>query len=425
MTQLAQNHPILAGVIVTAATVAIALMALIIRHAIRAGVGPRLGFGIAVVIAIAVAVIGGATSFHAVAHRFNSPLIPLVADGMVIACTALRLAAMTHGWRIPGARITTYVFIIGSVLINMASVAGWAAKLGHALAPLAYAVLVEMLAHLLRLQMRLAQPPRARLSTLTWITSPLITTRVWLHLARTGTNDPIAARAIVQQFIRTSSRLSAVCPSHPTWLPVGRARAARSAALHAIRDGLLSAADVAQLLPTDSIAPAELLALIDRAALGLPTSNPHGAPLAVHPAVHHPVQGCTADSVQRSASVNGSGAVHRTASGTAAEPALLPPTPAGDDAELVAWLHRHAARHNHGEPLSARAVMRLLASGWPKAKRIHELAGWNDTTDPDQADQEEPTDTELRQLQTMPTPSHIPTDFQPNQTETDLQASRA
>ena len=48
-----------------------------------------------------------ARSFGAVSEKFDSPLVPLVADGMIIACTALRLAALTRGWRIPGARVTT------------------------------------------------------------------------------------------------------------------------------------------------------------------------------------------------------------------------------------------------------------------------------------------------------------------------------
>lgn len=435
MNQLAQNHPILACTALVASVVAIALLALIIWRAIRSGAGPRIGFGIAVVIAVAVAVTGGVTSFQAVAHRFNSPLIPLVADGMVIACTALRLAAMTHGWRIPGALVTTYVFIIGSVMINMASVEGWAAKLGHALAPLAYAVLVEMLAYLLRLQMRLTQPARARLSTLTWLTSPVITTRVWLHLARTGTDDPVRARALVQQMARTGSRLEAVCPSRPAWLPVGRAHAARSAAMQAIRDGLLTAADVAQLLPTEgSTTPGELLALVDRAALGLPTSGSSAAATsAVHLAVHQPVHPDNAEKVHRPASVSASGPVHPAVSGSAAPaaPATRAHTGAdsvpldGDDTTVIAWLHRHAAEHNDGEPLSARAVMRLLSSGWPKAKRIHELAGWNDTNDTDPVEQDDLTESEPRQLQLMPNPSQISSRIRTDQSDTDLQGSRA
>lgn len=423
MTGFADVHPMIITAAGVAVIVAVVLLALIIRRVIGSGAGPRLGFGIAVVIAVAVAVIGGATSFRAVARRFDSPLIPLVADGMVIACTALRLAAMTRGWRMPGALITTYVFLTGSVLINMASVDGWAAKLGHALAPLGYAVLVEMLAHLLRLQMRLVQPARARLSALTWCTSPVITTRVWLHLVRTGTDDPVAARVLVQQMVRTGSRLAAVCPSRPAWVPVGRARAARSAALQAIRDGLLSAANVAQLLPAGSIAPAELLALIDRAALGLPTD---ALDAAAPGGAHRPVRPAAADPAHRAASVTASAPLPPDAPGSAAASTAQAAAAAdglpldGDDAELVAWLHRHAAVHNDGQPLSARAVMRLLSSGWPKAKRIHELAGWSEATDTTDAD-DFPPNSEPRSLQLMPNPDQI----LPTTTTTNLHESRA
>lgn len=417
MTQYAQLHPIMTALLAAATIGPVAMSAVIIRRAIRAGAGPQLGFGVAVVIAVCVAVIGGATSFQAVARRFNSPLIPLVADGMVIACTALRLAAMTHGWRIPGALVTTYVFIVGSVVINMASVNGWAAKLGHALAPLAYAVLVEMLAYLLRLQMRLAEPARARLSTLTWLTSPVITTRVWLHLARTGTDDPVAARALVQQMVRTGSRLAAVCPSRPAWLPLGRAHAARSAALHAIRDGLLTAADVAQLLPGDPIDPAELLARIDRTALGLPTGSNTGAPVEAHRPVHQTASDSASEPVRPVASAPvPTPATESTPAAPAAQASDAPPD--GDDAALVAWLQRYAAEHNQGQPLSARAVMRLLSSGWPKAKRIHELTGWNDTIE---QDSDEPSQTESRQLQLMPYPDQL----HPDRTDPDLQETRA
>src|SRR3954447_23883963 len=119
---------------------------------------------VAVLAALAVAGVGGLRSFSAVSDKFNSPLVPLVADGMIIACTALRLAALTRGWRIPGALITTYVFIGGAVWLNIDTAHGIADALAHALAPLAYAVLVEMLAHLLRLHLRLAQPAKPRLS---------------------------------------------------------------------------------------------------------------------------------------------------------------------------------------------------------------------------------------------------------------------
>ncbi|GAB2580326.1 DUF2637 domain-containing protein [Kribbella endophytica] len=267
--------------IAAAAAVTIGLVAWLVLRAVRAadrvasrpGAGRRVLIVVAVVAAFGVAAIGGARSFSAVSEKFNSPLVPLVADGMIIACTALRLAALTRGWRIPGALVTTYVFIGGTVWLNVDTATGIADAVAHALAPIAYAVLVEMLAHLLRLQMKLAQPARAKLSALTWFTSPVITTRVWLHLARTGTDDPVAARALVQQVVRMSSRLNTVCPSRRV-LPIDSARAARSAALQTIRDGLLTAGQLAALLPTtDRMTAGELLAVVDSAALGLPVTN--------------------------------------------------------------------------------------------------------------------------------------------------------
>lgn len=229
----------------------------------------RLLILVAVLAALAVAGVGGARSFSAVSDKFNSNLVPLVADGMIIACTALRLAALTRGWRIPGALVTTYVFIAGTVWLNVDTATGVADAVAHALAPIAYAVLVEMLAHMLRLHMKLSQPVRARLSGLTWLTSPVITTRVWLHLARTGADDPVAARALVQQVVRMASRLGTVCPSYRMW-PWDSARGARSAALQTIRDGLLSASDVAGRLPSSGrLSPGQLLALVDGAALGI------------------------------------------------------------------------------------------------------------------------------------------------------------
>ncbi|TCC35095.1 DUF2637 domain-containing protein [Kribbella sindirgiensis] len=245
--------------------------------------GRRVLIVTAVVVAFAVAGIGGVQSFRAVSVKFDSPLVPLVADGMVIACTALRLAALTRGWRIPGALFTTYLFIGGTVALNIDAANGKPdVAIAHALAPLAYAVLVEMLAHMLRLHLKLSQPARPKLSALTWITSPVITTRVWLHLARTGAEDPIEARALVQQVVRMSSRLNTVCPSR-RGLPLDSARAARSAALQTIRDGLLTAGELAALLPTTRrIAAGELLALVDSAALGLPVTDD---PDAERPAV--------------------------------------------------------------------------------------------------------------------------------------------
>ena len=189
-----------------------------------ATIGRRWLIGIAVAAAVAVAGLGGIRSFEAVSATFGSPLVPLTADGMIIACTALRLAALTRGWRLPGSLATTYLFIGGTVWLNIAAAHGWTDAVAHALAPVSYAVLVEMLAHLLRLHLRLAQPSKPRVTALTWFTSPIVTTRVWLHLARTGGQDPVAARALVQQLIRMSSRLQTVCPSQPLrgWSPFDR-----------------------------------------------------------------------------------------------------------------------------------------------------------------------------------------------------------
>ena len=273
--------------------------------------------------AVGVAVLGGVRSFEAVSSRFGSVLVPLTADGMIVACTALRLAALTRGWRLPGSLLVTYGFIAGTVALNVAAAYDWVDAVAHALAPISYAVLVEMLAHLLRLHLRLAQPTRPRITFLTWATSPIVTTRVWLHLARTGGDDPAAARALIQQVIRMASRLRTVCPGQ--W-PLGRARIARSAALQTIRDGVMSAETLASLLPDDGrLHPGALLALVDQAALectapgarlrteaGAPECTALGAPECTGPVAPQP---------------------HRSSNGEAHRERT--------DAELVAALHRH------------------------------------------------------------------------------------
>ena len=337
--------------------------------------GRRWLIGLAVAAAVGVAALGGVRSFEAVSVKFGSSLVPLTADGMIIACTALRLAALTRGWRLPGSVATTYGFIAGTVWLNVAAAHGWTDAVAHALAPVSYAVLVEMLAHLLRLHLRLSQPSRPRVTALTWFTSPVVTTRVWLHMARTGEPDPLAARALVQQVIRMASRLAAVCPSRTglAWLPVGQARAARMAALQTIRDGLLTAAQLAGLLPADAtrLAPAALLALVDRTALQCTTVT---APVRTD---------------QRTASLTASRTSASSGDRTSApdqhdsSPDTGAPVSGRDgrtDDELVAVLHDHAAVHNSGRPLSQREVMRVLGVGTPKAKRLAERAGWLDPT---------------------------------------------
>jgi len=343
---------------------------------------------LAVAAAIGVAVVGGVRSFEAVSVRFGSPLVPLTADGMIVACTALRIAALTRGWRIAGALATTYLFIGGTVWLNVAAAHDWSDAVAHALAPISYAILVEMLAHLLRLHLHLATPPRQRVAALAWATSPVVTTRVWLHLARTGTDDPVAARALVQQLVRLSSRLRMICRSNRPW-PFDQARRARSAALQVVRDGLLTASQLADLLPTDGqrVAPAVLLARIDQAALRYtapastdapeaPGADAPNAPVAVAPEAPEAVapeageagapeaaEAAAPDARSWSRRVKGSaaGSTQRSTDG---------PSDGRSDAELVAELHRL------GGPVAVRKAQRLLGVGWPRAKRLVDKAGW-------------------------------------------------
>ena len=320
--------------------------------------------GVAVTAAVAVAVLGGVRSFDAVSTRFGSPAVPLTADGMIVACTALRLAALARGWRLPGSLLVTYVFIAGTVWLNLDAATSGTDKIAHALAPVSYAVLVELLAHLLRLHLRLAAPSGPRITALTWATSPVISTRVWLHLARTGAADAVAARALVQQVTRMGSRLRTVCPGG-RW-PWNAARLARAAAIQTVRDGLLGAAELAALLPPAgaTLTPAQLLALVDDAAL-----TPAGVPAPVS-------QGVPADAVPDTP-----------------DTAQAPPRPgraARTDAELLAVL---AGRTG---PVGVRAAARELGCGVNRARRLLRQAGLlahPTTEDP------APSTTESRSLQ--------------------------
>src|SRR6266540_1548418 len=305
-------------------------------------------------------------------------MIP-AAGGLTLALlAALWMAALTRGWRLPGILVTTYAFIGGTVVLNVSAATGPYDVIAHALAPLSFALLQEYLAHFLRLHLRLAQPAKPKVTALVWATSPVVTTRVWLHLARTGGDDPVAARLLIQQCLRMASRLRAVCPSG-RW-PLDGARSARAAALQTIRDGLLSAAELAALLPAgDRLDPGELLAIVDAAALtrttpttlGAPTDRTGGAPVhRTDPAPH--TRTSAPDLVRTEPATDRTG-----------DPA---PDDPGDshragrdertDDELVAEIRAHTAAI--GGPLSQREVMRLLGCGTPKAKRLVELAGWLD-----------------------------------------------
>ncbi|MEU4603481.1 DUF2637 domain-containing protein [Kribbella sp. NPDC023972] len=420
---------------------------------------------VAIIAALGVAGIGGTRSFGAVSQKFDSPLVPLVADGMIVACTALRLAALTRGWRIPGALVTTYVFIGGTVWLNIDTAHGIADALAHALAPLAYAVLVEMLAHLLRLHMKLAQPAKPRLSALTWITSPVITTRVWLHLTRTASDDPAAARALVQQVVRMASRLATLCPSHKLW-PLDAARAARTAALQTIRDGLLSASELAALLPaTGRLTPGELLALVDSAALGLtdPGTPPETAEPAdvttrnEHPSapvwllayllgalrtesatapVHHPTRTAPTAPVHNNGPNSAPAPVHaphRTDPATPESAEAAPRKSAGpSDAELLDAVVRHAAEHG-GAPLGQREIRRATEEafgrpvGFGRAKRLQELAGWAEPNATDSADNPPAVPQGRGQLQFVTEPGENPDTTTNDETtsNTELEASNS
>ncbi|WP_328321836.1 DUF2637 domain-containing protein [Kribbella sp. NBC_00382] len=359
---------------------------------------------VAIVAALGVAGIGGARSFNAVSVKFDSPLVPLVADGMIIACTALRLAALTRGWRIPGALVTTYVFIGGTVWLNIDTATGIADALAHALAPLAYAVLVEMLAHLLRLHMKLAQPAKPRLSALTWLTSPVITTRVWLHLSRTGEDDPATARALVQQVVRMASRLATLCPSYKLW-PFDAARAARTACLQTIRDGLLSASELAALLPTaNRLTPGELLALVDSAALGTtgragqPTpavedsrGEQPGAPVWL---IAYLLGALRTSTAQQTIQPGAASPAQWLPQPGAASPVQAPAQPGAEpvsgcsdhsevhspaaptDEELLVELRQIADTEHAGAALSQQQIRRALGVGSGRARRLAEMTGW-------------------------------------------------
>ena len=61
-----------------------------------------------------------------------------------------------------------------------------------------------------------------------------------------------------------------------------------------------------------------------------------------------------------------------------------------------------------GDPLAVRKVQRLLGVGWPRAKRLTDMAGWTDqptaTTDGQQANGNRPGDpAKTKQAETEPT----------------------
>jgi hypothetical protein len=85
-----------AGLLILVASLALLVWAIrratrAVTSAIEAGrlTTQRVLITVAIVAALGVAGIGGARSFTAVSVKFDSLLVPLVADGMIVACTAL------------------------------------------------------------------------------------------------------------------------------------------------------------------------------------------------------------------------------------------------------------------------------------------------------------------------------------------------
>lgn len=231
-------------------------------------------FTVAIIICLGVAGIGGWRSYSAVSQYFGSWTVPVIADGLVVGTTAIRLAALTRGWRVPGSALLTIGALGGTVWLNIHASQGKPIdQFSHAIAPVAYLLLMEMLAYVLKLQLKLKVQAKARLSLLGWIVSPVVSTRTWLLMQRTGQQDVVAARVLIQQSIRARSQLVIICPS-PWYKPLDSARRARSAALQTVRDGLLTAAEVVELLPVgrQRVAAVELLMEVNRRSLKLPAT---------------------------------------------------------------------------------------------------------------------------------------------------------
>ncbi len=186
------------------------------------------------------------------------------------------------------------------------------------------------------------------------------------------------------------------------------------------------------LLPADDsrLSPAKLLARIDRATTSDADHQADRQATADQAGAGGPVRPAAALAVHRPASVTASTAAPATASESSAPaapdaPHETAPAPASDsapadadDAALVAFLHRHAAARNAGEPLAIREVQRLISSGWSKAKRIHALTDWTDA-EPDENHDSQPR--QERQLQLLTSSS----DSDSNESQTEHQESRA
>jgi hypothetical protein len=200
---------------------------------------------------LAVSVDAGWLSFHGVKAYLGDWQWPASLDGAIVVATLLRMFALTFRWRLPGATLFIWAGLGVTVAMNVESLgptAPTAMRWAHGAEPLIYLFFVESLAWLLKMQLRLRHQSEARLTAMSWLVSPVVTSRSWLLMQRTGNHDPKAARAAIQRSIRARSQLLIICPS-PWWQPIGgQARRARTAALQSIRDGLLEASQVVELL---------------------------------------------------------------------------------------------------------------------------------------------------------------------------------
>lgn len=237
---------------------------------------------------LAVSIDAGWLSFHGVKQYLGDWQWPASLDGAIVVATLLRMFALTFRWRLPGATLFIWAGLGVTVAMNVESLgpkAPTAMRWAHGAEPLIYLFFVESLAWLLKMQLRLRHQSEARLTAMSWLVSPVVTCRAWLLMQRTGKHDPMKARAAIQRAIRAKSQLLIICPS-PVWQPIGgNARRARSAALQSIRDGLLDAAQVVELLQenrdrertedparrarkrTDRMDPIDLLSAVNRRAL--------------------------------------------------------------------------------------------------------------------------------------------------------------
>jgi hypothetical protein len=234
----------------------------------------RVLVGSAVVLTGFVAAVAGRASWFGISSAFGGWHAPAMVDGFVLAVTLLRLGMLTQGWPLPGSVAATVCGLAVTGYFNYVQAVrghrGGPYEIEAVITPLIYFVLAEYLALLIKHRLRLrVQKALPRISLALLISSPAVSIKALLHMARNGLHDPVAARAAVSRASRARSELKIICPG--SLRSGGRARRARRAAEHAIRDGLLSASQIVELLPPGATVmdPIDLLRQVNRAAVGL------------------------------------------------------------------------------------------------------------------------------------------------------------